>query len=191
MPLEGIQSEAILRANGAYLVRLHMLRTSGDTSASFSELSVPFRVAPGRKRRGLAERPAMIVDQLPNNCLLYPKAAARFRYPHTAIAVDESIGGDSVQQSLPLRSIRFRCRQARRKRDELFPAVTKAGLRSTVSIDESRIWLCVVGKHDKWSIVIQPLRTFSLRNERRSDNTIKALRNQGEEFLIRPEIAII
>src|ERR1700754_2869268 len=127
---------------------------SGETTARFSGLAVPFHVFPGRKRRSLAEQPTMIIDELPNNCLLYPKAAARFRYSHTAIVVDEPIGGDSVQQSLPLRSIRFLGRQARRKRDELIPAVTKAGLRSAVGVDESRIWLPVVGKHDKWRIVI-------------------------------------
>src|ERR1700754_5018513 len=115
-------------------------------TCKLSGLPVPFRVAPRRKRRSLAERLAMIVDQLPNNCLLYPKAAARFRYSHTAIVVDEPIDGDSVQQSLPLRSIRFLGRQARRKRDELFPAVTKAGLRSTVSIYDSRLWLPISGK---------------------------------------------
>ncbi len=60
-----------------------------------------------------------------------------------------------------------------------------------VSIDESRIWLSVLGEHHKWSIFIKPMRTFAVRNERRSDNTIKAFRNQGEEFLIRPKIASI
>jgi hypothetical protein len=102
----------------------------------------------------LSERATLLIDELPNDRLLYPEAMARFRDSQTAIVVDEPIRSYSVQQSLALLSIRFFRREARGKLDKFLPAVTEASLRCAITIDEPRIRFCVMGNHNKRRIVV-------------------------------------
>src|SRR5882724_8206513 len=113
-------------------------------------------IPPGRKHRRLPSADAVHTQELPDNAIFHPEAAAGFCDAYSSIAGHKAVATDRIQKPLAFCSLNCFGGQARGQSRELIPRVFETDLSGFVRVNKSRVRFDVVSDHCEWRFMIKP-----------------------------------